>query len=120
MAGKIVDCPELAGTWVFAPGVKAGPLVYVSGTAVNDPSLDCRQQSEKVFENISKVLAQVGYSMRDVVKIDAFISSREDYPAYNEARHKYFPQDPPAATTVVTELMVPGMKVEVDAVAYKE
>ena len=128
MAGKIITSQELIRTHAapelvkstFPPGVKAGPFVFVSGTAAQDTSQDCRSQTDQVFQYISQVLAEAGYSLRDVIKVQAFVTKVEDYPAYNEVRRKYFPQDPPASTTVVADFVLPGMLVEVEAIAYKE
>ena len=129
MAGKIVTSEELARSHAlpdlirsgsFSPAVKAGPFVYVSGTAARDTSKDMREQSTDCFEYISQVLAEVGYSMSDVVKLQGYVTRTEDYAAYSEVRRKYFPKDPPASTVVVTSLLFPGMLVEIDAIAYKE
>ena len=129
MAGKVIASEQLARTHVapelvrsrnFSPGMKAGPFVFVSGSAASDLSQDIRGQAQQVLEYISNVLAEVGYSMSDVVKVQAFIRSVDDYEGYNEVRRKFFTQDPPASTTVVTDLLFSGMLIEIEAVAYKE
>ena len=129
MAGKVIAseelarihaAPDLVRSGNFSPGMKAGPFVYVSGCAASDMSKDIRGQAEEVFEYMSKVLDEVGYSMGDVVKVSAFIRRVEDYAGYNEVRRRFLPKDPPASTTVVTDLLFPGMLIEVEAVAYKE
>ena len=129
MAGTIITseelarhraAPDLVRSGSFSPGVKAGPFVYVSGTGARDLGKGIEGQSTQIFEYISKVLAEVGYSLSDVVKVQTFIKRDEDYTEYNEVRRRYFPQNPPASTTVVTNLVLPGMLVEVEAVAYKE
>ena len=117
---RVHAAPDLVRSGSFVPGVKAGPFVFVSGCAASDTSKDMRGQSEEAFEYMSKVLDEVGYSLSDVIKLLAFVSSAEEYPEYNEVRRSYFPKDPPASSTVVTELLFPGMLVEVEAVAYKE
>ena len=129
MAGKIITSEELAQnsgapeqirSGALSPGVRAGPFVYVSGTGARDLGKDIRGQTEEILGYISRVLAEAGCEMRDVVKIQAFITRAEDYAGYNEVRRKYFPKDPPASMTVVAAMIFPGMLVEVDAVACKE
>ena len=132
MAGRIITSEELASSsslpdfvrsGAFSPAVKAGPFVYISGTLAKDTSKDMRGQADEVFGYIAKVLDEAGYSMIDVVKIQAFITNKDDYPGYSEMRRKYFPTDPPASTTVVADLLTniaPGALVEIEAVAYKE
>lgn len=129
MSGQIVTseelarqhaAPDLVRSGAFSPAVKAGPFVFVSGSAAGDTTKDMRGQCEEVFQYISKVLAEVGYAMSDIVKLTAFVTSEEEYPEYSEVRRKYFPKSPPASSTLVTGLLFPGMRVEVEAVAYKE
>lgn len=120
MAGKVITSEELARSRSFSPAVKAGPFVYVSGAAPFDSSKDMEGQATEVFEYISRVLAEVGYSLSDVVKVQAFIAKAEGYSGYNKVRRGYFPKDPPASTTVVASLALPDWLVEVEVVAYKE
>ena len=119
MAGKVITSEELARSRSFSPAVKAGPFVYVSGAAPFDSSKDMEGQATEVFEYISRVLAEAGYSLCDVVKVQAFIAKAEDS-GYNKVRRSYFPKDPPASTTVVASLALPDWLVEVEVVAYKE
>ena len=129
MAGKVITSeklallravPDMVRSGMYSPGVKAGPFVYVSGTGARDLSKDIKGQATEIFEHISQVLAEVGYSLRDVVRIQTFVGDQEDYAGYNEVRRSYFPQDPPASTTVVSGFVLPGMLVEIETVAYKE
>ena len=120
MAGKVITSEELARSRSFSPAVKAGPFVYLSGAAPFDGSKDMEGQATEVFEYISTVLAEVGYALSDVVKVQAFISKAEGYSGYNKVRRSYFPTDPPASTTVVASLALPDWLVEVEVVAYKE
>jgi len=128
MAGKVITSEELARLSAapdfvrqgyFSPAVQAGPFVYISGTAAQDRSKDVRGQTREVFDYMARVLAEVGYGLSDIVKIQAFVTTVEDYGGYNEVRRSYFPHHPPASTSVVTALLFPGMLVEVEAVAYK-
>ena len=117
MPRMVITNPAIAKSPAFSPAVQVGPLVYVSGAGASDLSKDCRGQAEEVFQYISKVLAAAGCSMRDVIKLQAFVTRQEDYPAYDEVRRKYFPQEPPASTSVISGLLG-GMLLEVEAVAY--
>ena len=112
--------PELIRSGSFAPGIKAGPLVYVSGAAAKDLTKDMAGQAEEVFEYIGLVLSEVGYSLSDIIKVQAFVTDKELYREYNDVRTRFFPNNPPASTTVVTDLLFEGMLVEVEAIAYKD
>ena len=112
--------PELIRSGSFAPGIKAGPLVYVSGSAAKDLTKDMAGQAEEVFEYIGQVLSEAGYSLGDVIKIQAYVKDKELYREYNEVRRRFFPANPQASTTVDTDLLFDGMLVEVEAIAYKD
>lgn len=132
MAGQIITSneladlnavPDLVRSRAFSPAVKAGPFVFIAGTLAQDRSKDIRGQATEVFEYIARVLGEAGYSMTDIVKIQAFLTQADDYAGYSEVRRKFFPQDPPASTTVIANLLtniLPGVLLEVEAVAYKE
>ena len=95
-------------------------MVYVSGAAAKDLTKDMAGQAEEVFEYIGLVLSEVGYSLSDIIKVQAFVTDKELYREYNDVRTRFFPNNPPASTTVVTDLLFEGMLVEVEAIAYKD
>ena len=108
----------------FSPAVRSGRLLFVSGQAAIDEQGqvvgpgDCAAQSEYVMERLRTVLEAAGAGFDDVVKTTTFLTDPADYSAYNSVRAKCFPKDPPASSTViVAALVVPGLVVEVEAVA---
>ena len=108
----------------ISPGVQVGSMVYVSGTVALDPQGnmvggdDMGAQARQVFENIRAVLAEAGATMDDVIKIRAFVTDISRYDEYSQARAEAFPNIIPASTVVGTsELVMPGLLVEVEAVA---
>lgn len=129
MAGRVIRSealeeahavPELIRSGAFSAAMRAGPSVYVSGCIATDLSKGMAEQAEEVFEYISLALSEEGFSLNDVVKLQAFITDIDEYGEYSGARKKYFPTEPPASTTVIAGIIVPGALVEIDAVAYRE
>ena len=47
-----------------------------------------------------------------------WLTDRADFPGFNAVYGEYFPEDPPARSAVVNDLLVDA-KVEVEVVAYK-
>lgn len=105
----------------FSPAVKAGGLIYVAGvistdaqgTVVGD---DVRAQVTGVLDRIRQVLDAGGSSLADVVSVQVYLKRAEDFAAMNEVYKTYFTADPPARTTVVTDLLFGGL-VEISAIA---
>jgi enamine deaminase RidA (YjgF/YER057c/UK114 family) len=129
MAGRVIrsealveahPVPELIRSGAFAPAVRAGPSIYVSGCIANDLSKDMGGQAEEIFDYIQMALAEEGFEMSDVVKLQAFITDVDQYGSYSASRKKYFPGEPPASTTVIAGIIIPDALIEIDVVAYKE
>ncbi len=114
----VVTSPNLT------PGIKVGNMVYVSGQVAFDDEGkvvgegDFSAQAEQVFRSLERVLQAAGAGLADVVKVTNFLVDASHYPKFNEARRRFFPNDPPASTTVIVkELALPELLVEIEAVA---
>lgn len=107
----------------YTDAVRYGSLVFISGCAPLDEKGelvggdDVVAQTEQVFQNMDRVLKATGATFADIVKVTIFLTDIRDRGAVNEVRKRYFETARPASTLVgVNELVVPGMKVEVEAV----
>ena len=106
----------------LSPAVRAGDFVYVSGQVPTDARGVIVQggieaQVRQVFENIRAALALAGGSLDQIVKTTCVLQDARDFEAFNRAYSAFFPQDPPARTTVEARLMI-DIRVEIDAIAY--
>lgn len=107
----------------LSPAVRAGDFVYVSGQVPvgADGKIvggGIEAETRQVLENVKAALALAGCELGDVVKTLVILQSASDFPAFNGVYGTYFPQNPPARTTLEANLMV-DIKVEIEAVAYK-
>jgi reactive intermediate/imine deaminase len=108
----------------FTDAVRAGELLFVSGIVPVDESRelvggdDVVAQARCVFENMRQVLAAAGCTFADVVKLTIFLTDVADRPLVNPVRQEVFGDTRPASTLVeVSALVIPGAKIEVEAVA---
>lgn len=108
----------------YTDAVRAGDLLFVSGcVAVDGDSVlvggdDVVAQTEQVFANLQAVLAAVGAGIADVVKVTVFLTDVSEREAVNGVRRRVFGDVRPASTLVeVSQLAVPGARVEIEAVA---
>lgn len=84
----------------------------------NEIPADFRTQAENVWKNLTTILEHNGMTMADVVKINHFITSAENLPAYREVLAKYVAEArPPATMLVVAGLARPALLLEVELVA---
>jgi 2-iminobutanoate/2-iminopropanoate deaminase len=55
--------------------------------------------------------------MADIVKTTVYLADVSDYAGMNDVYRSYFPEGPPARATLVTGFVVPGLLVEIEALA---
>lgn len=112
------------GTTVpLTPAVRAGAFVFVSGQlGLDDKGAlvadDIAAQTRQAVERIRAILGQTGLGLDSIVKVSVWITDKADFPAFNSTYREYFPNNPPARSTVVSDLLIPGAKVEIEATAY--
>src|SRR3954468_4006746 len=77
-------------------------------------------QVENIWKNITAVLAEVGMTLDDIVKVTIFLTKPENIAPYREVRDRFMGEARPASTLVVVSSLVrPEWLCEVEAVAAK-
>jgi 2-iminobutanoate/2-iminopropanoate deaminase len=71
----------------------------------------------KVFINIKLTLEAAGASLQDVVKYTVYLTNMDDIATFREVRARYLTPPMPAGTGVEVSRLLPGVLVEIDAVA---
>ncbi|MFB3738748.1 MAG: Rid family detoxifying hydrolase [Candidatus Velamenicoccus archaeovorus] len=111
------------GTGAYSQAIRAGDFVFISGQGPLDPTTlevvgsTVEEQTEATLRNLSAIAEAAGGSLDDVVKVSAFLSSIEDFPAFNATYERIFAAEPrPARTTTGAGLR--DILVEIDAVLY--
>jgi enamine deaminase RidA (YjgF/YER057c/UK114 family) len=76
------------------------------------------EQTQLCFRNIGAVLAEAGFAFTDVVRINAFVVSREHLKGYMSVRDLYIGDPAPASTLmIVSGFSRPEFLVEVEVIA---
>ena len=107
----------------YAPAVRVGNTVYVSGQIGRDENMLLVEEKEaqfvQTFENLRKVLEAAGASFDDVVDVTSFHTDMRDLPLYMKVRDRYFTRNFPAWTAIGAAQLCgqPGYFLEVKAVA---
>jgi 2-iminobutanoate/2-iminopropanoate deaminase len=77
-----------------------------------------QDQTRLTIENIRNILVSCGSSLASVVKCSVFLSDANDFAAMNQVYAEYLGAAKPARTTVAATLVEPGMKIEIDCIAW--
>lgn len=114
--------PQAIGPYVQA--VRAGGFLFLSGQIPLDPATgalvvdaDIAQQTERVMKNLEAVLAQAGSGLAAAVKTTVYLADLNDFAAMNAAYARFFPQNPPARSTVEVSRLPRGARIEIDLIA---
>lgn len=107
----------------FSPAVEAGGLVFVSGQAsVDDKGTiipgTFDEEMRRSMDNVVRVLADAGLTLRDVVRVTSYVRDSADGPRYNEIYREYF-SDPLPARTTLSNCLSPALRFEVDVIAVR-
>ena len=110
--------PAPAGPYSHA--VVANGFVFISGQGPVDPATGempdaFQDQVRQTLTNVRTILEAAGSSLDDVVKVNAYVTDLTRFAEFNEVYKEFFPDDPPARTTVGADLL--GFLVEIDCVA---
>ena len=108
----------------YAPAIKAGNTIYVSGQIGRNAQMqlveDREAQIVQAFENLKLVLDAAGASMSDVVDLTTFHTDMRDLPLFMKVRDRYLTTHPLPAWTAIGAHMLGGAAgyiVEIKAVA---
>jgi enamine deaminase RidA (YjgF/YER057c/UK114 family) len=106
----------------YSRAVRVGTHVWVSGTAPimtgdADPPDGAYEQAQVCLGIIGRALEEAGAKLDDVVRTRIYVTSADDMDAVGRAHREAFGRARPATTGIVTELLDPRWRVEIEAEA---
>lgn len=124
MANKSViqteNAPQAIGP--YSQAVKAGDTVYISGQIPLVPETmevaagDFAAQTRQVFENLKGVCEAAGGELKDVVKVNIYVTDLANFTTVNEIMATYFPEPYPARAAVQVSALPKDVPVEIEAI----
>jgi reactive intermediate/imine deaminase len=124
MANEPITTPHApAPVGPYSQGIRAGNLIAVAGQVGIDPATgepvdaDITAQTRRAIGNMAAVLNAAGATLRDLVRVGVYLTDPADFAAMNLVYDELIPPPRPARTTVYAGLP-PGLRVELDALAF--
>ena len=106
----------------YSQAIKSGNYVFLSGQIPINPETGkivnggIKEQTEIVIRNIIEILKAAGSNIEDVVKVNVYLASMEDFEEMNSVYAKYF-LNRPARSTIEVGKLPKGVKIEIDVIA---
>jgi 2-iminobutanoate/2-iminopropanoate deaminase len=107
----------------YSQAVRAAGLVFVSGTAPQDPETGAikgatiQEQTRQCLTNVAAILEAAGSSMAKIVSATVILADEAEFQGMNEEWLKWFPSNPPARQGAKLPVKIPGLKVSIAAIA---
>ena len=108
----------------YSQAIAANGLLFTSGQIPVDPTTGLvveggiESQARMVMENLNAVLLEADVDFSAVVKTTCFISSMDDFAAFNSVYSQYFTSDAkPARSCVAVKTLPKNALCEVEAIA---
>jgi 2-iminobutanoate/2-iminopropanoate deaminase len=107
----------------YSQAVLMNGFAFLSGQIPIDPATnqliegDVVAQTVRVLENMKIVLEACGSSLGQVVKTTVFVKDLAEFAVINETYSRYFPENPPARSTVEAARLPRDVRVEIECIA---
>ena len=114
------QAPKAIGT--YSQAVKINNTVYLSGQIPLIPLSmelidgDMEKQITQVFENLKAVCEAAGGELKDIVKLNIFLTDLSHFALVNEVMARYFVQPYPARAALGIASLPKGAEVEMDGI----
>lgn len=123
---EVISTPNApAAIGPYSQAVVTGNTLYLSGQLGLDPATgkfagqNFEAQARQALKNQKTILEEAGFSLKDVVQCQVFVTDMNNYPKFNEIYKEFFTEDFPArAVLEVSRIPADGL-IEIMMVAER-
>jgi len=107
----------------YSQAILTDELIFTAGQVGLDPSTmelvdgGVEAQTRQVLTNLKYVLECADSGLEYIVKTTVFLQHMDDFAAMNGVYAEFFPENPPARSTVAVAALPKGALVEIECVA---
>ena len=107
----------------YSQAVRTEHMVYTAGQIALDPATmeivggGIEAETRQVLNNLKNVLEAANSGLNYVLKTTVFLRDMADFPRMNAVYAEFFPENPPARSTVAAAGLPRGVAVEIEVVA---
>ena len=114
------QAPPLKGP--YSQAILHDELLYISGQGPIEPATGSivrgtiEEETRTTLNNLKIIIEEAGYTLEGALKVTCCLSSMDDFDRFNKVYGEYFPDAPPARTTIQAGKLPMDIKVEIDAI----
>lgn len=90
-----------------------GPVEAATGSIVRG---SIEEEARATLNNLRSIIEEAGYALEGVLKVTCYLANMDDFDRFNKVYGEYFPEAPPARTTIQAGKLPMDIKVEIDAI----
>jgi 2-iminobutanoate/2-iminopropanoate deaminase len=121
---KIIHTDKAPGAiGPYSQAVRAENMVYTAGQIGLDPATmeivsgGVEAETRQALNNLKHVLEAANSGLNYVVKTTVFLRDMADFPKMNAIYAEFFPENPPARSTVAVATLPKNVAVEIETIA---
>jgi 2-iminobutanoate/2-iminopropanoate deaminase len=106
----------------YSQGMKFGNLLFTAGQVPVDPvtselrNESIEEETRQTLDNLSAVAEAAGTSLKNALKLTVFLTDMSLFPRFNKVYAEYFPENPPARSTVQVGPLLRDVHIEIEAI----
>ncbi|KAK5942274.1 hypothetical protein PMZ80_004837 [Knufia obscura] len=123
-AREVITAADGLRSPLLSQAIKYGDTIYLSGSVGMDFTTmkliegSVADRTKKALQNLEIVLKEAGSSLNNLLKVNIYIKSMQDYAAMNHAYTEMIPDPKPARTCVAVADLPMGTDVEIECTAH--
>ncbi|MHA2169877.1 MAG: Rid family detoxifying hydrolase [Candidatus Kariarchaeaceae archaeon] len=108
----------------YSQGIKVGDFLFTAGQIAYNPETkklineNIEDETRQVMQNLSAIAAAAGTSLKNTVKTTVFLTDMGLFDRFNTTYAEFFPQNPPARSTVQVGPLLRDVHLEIEAIIY--
>jgi enamine deaminase RidA (YjgF/YER057c/UK114 family) len=110
--------------FAYSRAVAQGDWCFVAGTTGYDYALmempeSAADQTRNIFRTVERALGEAGFAPADIVRLRVVVTDPSHWEEAAPVVREFMGQIRPANMAVVSALLAPEMKIEIEATAYR-
>lgn len=106
----------------YSQGIRFENILFTAGQVPVDPqsgklmNANIEEETRQTLENLKAVAAAAGTSLSKALKVTVFLTNMSLFSRFNAVYAEYFPDNPPARSTVEVGDLLREVHVEIEAI----